>query len=171
MNGHSNTAAQGQEGATYPTSVMVGMLTGNCLFGPKDAAGERGRLRFLVLFGLGLHLAGILLRPLRGINKPDRTEAYALVTGGISCALFALVYSIVDIKRWPRWNAFLAPPGQNALRACILPGMVANAFAIFGLSVYWSRAGLSSVASAVVLTLVLLALIWFLTKARVVMKL
>ena len=112
-----------------PATVMMGVLAGNCLLGPKDATSDRRRLRFLLLFGAGLYAAGMLLRPLHGINKSDHTAAYALVTGGISCALFALVYWVVDIRRWRMWDGFLAPLGQNALLAYILPGMLANAFA------------------------------------------
>jgi predicted acyltransferase len=120
---------------------------------------------------VGLYATGILLRPLHGINKSDHTEAYALVTGGISCVLFALVYWVVDIKSWRMWDAFLTPLGQNALLAYILPGMVANAFAIFGRSVYWSKAGVSGELSAVALTVLLLTIMWLLTRARLVMKL
>lgn len=154
-----------------PATVMMGVLAGNCLLGPKDAESERRRLRFLLLFGVGLYAAGMLLRPLHGINKSDHTEAYALVTGGISCVLLALVFWVVDIKRWRMWDALLAPLGQNALLAYILPGMVANAFAIFGRSVYWSKAGLSGELSAVALTVLLLTIMWLLTRARLVMKL
>ena len=55
--------------------------------------------------------------------------------------------------------------------AYILPGMLANAFALFGLSVYGSKAGVSGELSALALTLLLLALMWLLTRARLVMKL
>ena len=154
-----------------PATVMMGVLAGNCLLGPKDAESDRRRLRFMLLFGVGLYAAGLLLRPLHGINKSDHTAAYALVTGGISCVLFALMYWAVDVKRWRMWDGFLAPLGQNALLAYILPGMVANAFALFGLSVYWSKAGWSGALSAAALTVLLLTLMWLLTRARLVMKL
>ena len=75
------------------------------------------------------------------------------------------------MKRWRMWDGFLAPLGQNALLAYILPEMVDYAFAIFGLSVYWSKAGLSGELSAVALTVLLLTLMWLLTRARLVMKL
>ena len=81
------------------------------------------------------------------------------------------MYWAVDVKRWRMWDSFLAPLGQNALLAYILPGMVANAFAIFGLSVYCSKAGLSGAISAATLTVLLLTLMWLLTRARLVMKL
>ncbi len=154
-----------------PATVMMGVLAGNCLLGPKDAASERRRLWFLVVFGVGLYAAGLLVRPLHGINKSDHTAAYALVTGGISCVLFALVYWAVDMKRWRMWDGLLAPLGQNALLAYILPEMVDYAFAVFGLSVYWSKAGVSGELNAVVLTVLLLAFMWWLTRARLVMKL
>jgi heparan-alpha-glucosaminide N-acetyltransferase len=154
-----------------PATVMMGVLAGNCLLGPKDVQSERHRLRFLLLFGVGLYAAGMLLRPLHGINKSDHTAAYALVTGGISCVLFALVYWGVDVKGWWFWNGFLTPLGQNALLAYILPEMVDSACAIFGLSVYWSKAGLSGELSAVALTVALLTIMWLLTRARLVMKL
>ena len=154
-----------------PATVMMGVLAGNCLLGPRDAKADRARVRFLLAFGAGLYAAGMLLRPLHGINKSDHTESYALVTGGISCSLFALVYWAVDIRGWRIWNSFLEPLGQNALLAYILPGMIANAFSIFGRDVYWSKAGLPGELSAVALTAVLLAIMWLLTRARLVMRL
>ena len=84
---------------------MMGVLAGNCLLGPKDIESERRRLGFLLVFGAGLYAAGMLLRPLHGIHKSDHTESYALVTGGISCVLFALVYWGVDVKGWRMWTA------------------------------------------------------------------
>jgi heparan-alpha-glucosaminide N-acetyltransferase len=154
-----------------PATVMMGVLAGNCLLGRRDAKSDEGRLWFLLLLGAGLYAAGTLVRPLHGINKSDHTEAYALVTGGISCVLFALVFWAVDVRRWRMCDGFLGPLGQNALLAYILPGMLANAFGIFGLGVYWSKAGVSGVLSAVTLTVVLLGVMWLLSRARLVMKL
>jgi predicted acyltransferase len=154
-----------------PATVMRGVLVGNCLLGPKDAASDGQRLRFMLVFGAGLYVTGVLLRPLHGINKSDHTASYALVTGGISCVLFALVYWGVDVKGWRFWSGFLAPLGQNALLAYILPEMVDNAFGVFGRSMYWSKAGLAGELSAVALTAVLLTIMWLLTRARLVMKL
>jgi hypothetical protein len=79
----------------------------------------------------------------------------------VRCSMFEV--QGLDFGLWPF--------GQNVLLGYILSGMVTNAFAIVGLSVYWSKAGLSGELSAVALIVSLLTLMWLLTRARLVMKL
>jgi heparan-alpha-glucosaminide N-acetyltransferase len=154
---------------TNAATVLMGVLAGNCLkdkcLAPKD------RVRWMLWLGVGLYVAGTLIRPLHGINKSAHTDAYALVTGGISCALFALVYWLMDVKRWFTNAPLLVAFGQNALLAYILPDIVKNGFGIFGVSIYWSNSGTSGAWCAAGLTVLLLALLWVLTKARLVMRL
>jgi predicted acyltransferase len=108
---------------------------------------------------------------LHGINKSAHTDAYALVTGGICCGVFALVYWLVDILQVRRGSAWLTPLGQNALLAYLLPYLLANLFAIFGCSLYWSQTGWSGAACAAMLTIVILTLTWLLSRAQIWLRL
>jgi predicted acyltransferase len=154
---------------TNAATVLMGILIGNFLrdkvLTPSD------RVRWMLWLGIGLYVAGTLIRPLHGINKSAHTDAYALVTGGISCALFALVYWVMDVRRWVTNMPVLVAFGQNALLAYILPDIVKNGFGIFGMSIYWANSGSAGAWCAAGLTVVLLALLWLLTRARLVMRL
>ncbi len=154
---------------TNPATVLMGVLAGNAL---KDQSlSPRDRVKWMLWLGIGLYIAGTLIRPLHGINKSAHTDAYALVTGGISCFLFALVYWVMDAKRWVTNAPLLVAFGQNALLAYILPDMVKNAFGIFGVTVYWADTGVAGAWCAAGLTVLLLALLWALTRWRIVLRL
>ncbi len=153
--------------------VMIGVLVGNCFVGNGASLPAAARVRFFLVFGLGLYLAGMLLRPLHGINKVAATDSYALVTGGICCLSFLLVYGLMDVLAWRRWAAPLAPVGQNALLAYILPGILANFFAVFGLpGLLWQfGSGWPGALNAGVLTLLVMALTWAATRIGIMLKL
>jgi|SRR5665213_3371132 len=149
---------------TNPATVMVGVIVGAML--------QSGKARACVLlaFGACLYTAGSLLRPLHGINKTAHTDAYALVAGGICCALFAATYYIVDVRHWKKWGTAVIPIGQNALLAYILPDMMKDVFALFGRDVYWSREAPSGAFSAALLTAVILVIVYLLTRLRVILR-
>ena len=154
-------------------SVMIGVLVGNTFVGEAASLRPPIRVRFFLLFGLGLYLAGTLVRPLHGINKVAATDAYALVSGGICCLAFLLVYWVVDILALRRWAGLLVPIGQNALLAYILPGIVANLFAVIGLpGLLWQfGSGWPGALNAGVLTVLVMALTWGATRVGIVLRL
>lgn len=154
-------------------SVMIGVLVGNSFVGEAAALRPAARARFFLLFGLGLYLAGTLLRPLHGINKVAATDSYALVTGGICCLCFLLVYCVMDIARLRRWASPLVPVGQNALLAYILPGILGNLFAVIGLpGVLWQYgSGWPGALNAAALTVLVMAITWGATRISIQLKL
>ena len=153
--------------------VMIGVLIGNCFVGSAASPSSAARARFFLVFGLGLYLAGTLLRPLHGINKVAATDSYALVTGGICCLSFLAVYFVIEMRHLRRWAEPLIPVGENALLAYILPGIVGNFFAVIGLqSVLWPySSGWQGALNAGVLTLLILFLTWGATKIGIKLKL
>jgi len=154
---------------TNPATVLMGVLAGNFLKDPSLSPPKR--VQWMLWLGIGLYFAGTLIRPLHGINKSAHTDAYTLVTGGISCFLFALVYWVMDVKRWVTNSPPLVAFGQNALLAYILPDIVKNAFGIFGVSIYWSNSGGAGAWCAAGLTVLLFGLLWVLTRWQIVLKL
>jgi predicted acyltransferase len=125
------------------------------------------------VFGLSLYLAGLLLRPLHGINKIAATDAYALVTGGICCLSFLLVYWLMDMNKLQRWAGPLIPVGQNALLAYILPGMLRDFFGVIGLpGLLWQYgSGWPGALNAAVLTALVMAITWGATRIGIQLKL
>lgn len=153
--------------------VMIGVLVGNCFVGQAASLRPTARVRFILWFGIGLYLAGMLLRPLHGINKNAATDSYALVTGGLCCLSFLLVYVVMDIGNLRRWAGPLTLVGQNALLAYILPGILNNLVSVAGLpGVLWLRgSGLPGAFNAAVLTMLVLVITWGATKIGVRLRL
>jgi heparan-alpha-glucosaminide N-acetyltransferase len=153
--------------------VMIGVLVGNCFVGDAIVLRPIARARFFLVFGLGLYLAGTLMRPLHGINKIAATDSYALVTGGVCCLSFLLVYCVMDIGNLRRWADPLVPVGQNALLAYILPGILGNLLAVIGLpGLLWQYgSGSPGVLNAAVLTLLVLAITWTASRIGIWLKL
>lgn len=154
---------------TNPATVLMGVLAGNFL--KDNSLTPQQRTKWMLWLGIALYMAGTLIRPLHGINKSAHTDAYALVTGGICCFLFAIVYWIMDVKLWVTNAPLLVAFGQNALLAYILPDIVKNVFSVFGVTIYWANSGAAGAWWAAALTLFLLALLWLLTRWRIVLKL
>jgi heparan-alpha-glucosaminide N-acetyltransferase len=148
-------------------TVMMGVLIGNLLL---DSSSLVSKAKTMSLISVALYVSGTMLRPLHGINKSAHTESYALVTGGICCALLALVFYLVEVKGWQRWGAFLIPIGQNALFAYVVPGILGNSFIIAGSSAYLSLNGTAGAWSAALLTVVIMLMTWTLSRFDIKLK-
>ncbi|PWU16703.1 MAG: hypothetical protein C5B50_12960 [Verrucomicrobia bacterium] len=163
----------GQVLGSTAASVMMGVLVGSVFVGKNVLLSSRARVRFIFIFGVGLYVAGTLVRPLHGINKVAATEAYSLVAGGLCCLAFLVVYVFLDVARWQKWGVLFAPVGQNALLAYILPGIIANFFEVLGMKgLLWPyTSGCAGAMNAAVLTAIVLALTWGATRIGLRLKL
>jgi predicted acyltransferase len=150
----------GQVFGSTAADVMIGVLVGSTFVGPAAGMSSGGRLRFLLLLGVGLFVAGTLLRPLHGINKVAATEAYALISGAWCVFGFFAVYLLMDVLNLRGWAGWLLPVGQNALLAFILPGILSSFLGVFGAQQVLSLAssGLPGALNAIVLTALVVAL-------------
>jgi predicted acyltransferase len=155
------------------SDVVMGVLVGNLFVGPGAAMTQPARARFMLVFGVGLYLAGMLMRPLHGINKNAATDSYALVSGGISCLCFLIVYCLMDWMKLRRWAAPFSVVGQNALLAYILPGMLGNFLALIGLpGILWHfDSGGAGALNAAAVTLLVVAITWGATRLGVRLRL
>jgi heparan-alpha-glucosaminide N-acetyltransferase len=168
-----NFVSPGKVLGSTAANVMVGVLVGNCFVGSAAKLSAGTRARFFLVFGVGLYLAGLFLRPLHGINKIAATDSYALVTGGVCCLAFLVVYFVMDMQGLRRWATPVIPVGQNALLAYILPGMLGNLLALIGLrdSLWPYGSGWSGALNAGVVTLFILILTWGATKIGIRLRL
>jgi heparan-alpha-glucosaminide N-acetyltransferase len=97
-------------------------------------------------YGAGLGVAGMVLHAFRDIdpafwiNKPHATPAWCLVSAALTCAVWALVYFLVDIKGWRRWPKAVAIAGEQALLAYLLAPLLLSLMALsaglFGVNPY-----------------------------------
>ena len=125
------TAHRGEGGVVTITMVATAMF-GNFAGEILTALRTPVRKTFdLLLYALGLAVAGLLMAFAFGdwslpVNKPVWTSSFALVAGGISAALLALFYWIVDVKGWRRWGFFFKVIGMNAITIYILMRTIFN---------------------------------------------
>lgn len=153
-------------------SVLAGVLVG-CLFaGPSANLPAGYRFQFIAVFGAGLYLAGMLLRPLHGIIKNQATDAYTLVAAGICCLSFLVFYWVIDVRRWRSGGWVLLCAGQNPLLAYLLPDICENFINLFGLSnLAWPYgSGWQGALNTLVMTAIMLFLNALLTKAGLRLK-
>ena len=125
------TAHRGEGGVVTITMVataMFGNFAGEILSSLRTPS---RKALDLSLYALGLAAAGLLMAFAFGdwslpVNKPVWTSSFALVAGGISAALLALFYWIVDVRGWRRWGFFFKVIGMNAITIYILMRTVFN---------------------------------------------
>jgi len=126
------TAHRGEGGfftITMVATAMFGNFAGEILHDAAATAGRKlARLSVFaaVLLALGLLVAfgcGPLSVP---IHKGWWSASFALVAGGISVALLALFFWIVDMKGWKRWGFFFKVIGMNAITLYVLVRTVLN---------------------------------------------
>ena len=111
---------------SHAAITVSGLALGMAL-GPGSAlATHAQRLRWGLLYGLGLAAAAHLLHAAHGIhsmfifNKILATPPWCLLSSAITIAVWALLYWIIDVRGSVRWAALLEGAGQNALTAYLL---------------------------------------------------
>jgi predicted acyltransferase len=169
----NNLVSVGEVLGSTSANVMAGVLVGNLFIDKPATSDGPARIRFMLVFGLGLFFAGMLLRPLHGIIKNQATESYTLVASGICCLLFLVFYWVIDHRHHVTWARFLMPAGRNPLLAYLLPYFLINGAAVLGAQQViwpWTR-GLPGAINAAVLTLIILLINAGLTRAGVRLKL
>lgn len=123
---------------------------------------HRRRVVLMACFALALFGAGMLLRPLHGINKIQATESYTLVCSALVLALFILFYVLIDVLQWRWWSAPLMPAGANALFAFILPDLWEQLAAVLRMPRWWwpylDAGGVPGLLNAAALTVAMMGL-------------
>jgi predicted acyltransferase len=141
---------------------------------PPPAALHRRRIVLMAGFALALFGAGMLLRPLHGINKIQATESYTLVCSGLVLALFLLFYVLIDVLQWRAWSALLMPAGANALFAYIAPDLWEQLAAVLHLPRWWwpslESGGVPGLLNAAALTLAMMGLTALASRAGLRLK-
>jgi predicted acyltransferase len=98
-------------------TALIGTLTGQGLLSSKK---ETFKLGGLSVIGLLLAATGWFWGLFFPINKALWTSSFVLWTGGLALLLFALIYGLVDYKRWRLGSKPFEIFGVNALAAYFL---------------------------------------------------
>jgi heparan-alpha-glucosaminide N-acetyltransferase len=100
-------------------TMMLGTWTGAWL---KSGATPQRKLRGLVVWGLGLTLAGLVLQWLHvcPIVKRIWTSSYTLYSGGLILLILAGFYAVVELRGWKRWTFPLMVIGANSIAIYVM---------------------------------------------------
>ena len=88
-----------------------------------------------MLFGVGFAVAGLLLRQPWGIHKSGGTPSWILLSMALACAVYALLYGLVYVKKITLWTAPLAQAGSNTLLMYMLPYIFYSVISVLGIDV------------------------------------
>ena len=157
------------------SSMVVMGLAVATLFRPNSPATTPwSRIAWMLVFAAGFGAAGLLLRPVWGIHKNGgATPSWALCSVGIACAVYALLYWLIDVKKIAGWTVLLKPAGSNTLLMYLLPALFYSLLAVLGidyLQTHFSE-GWPGVARSAVLAVGFVAVTALLTRCRVRLQL
>lgn len=95
-------------------TAMLGLFAGEIVRRGGTAATGRKALELLTAGVLCL-VAGAAFACVFPVNKALWSPSFTLLAGGVSFALFALFYWIVDVRGWRKWTFFFTVIGMNAI--------------------------------------------------------
>lgn len=158
----------------HPAMTVSGVFVGLLFMPGSPAATVLERLKWMFLFAGGMLAAGILTRPLFGVQKQQSTPSWGLYSIGISCAVYALVYWFVDVRKIKGWGALFRPVGRNPLLPYFLHYMLHPLLIVLG--IHWLNNYLHSGWPGVMRTLCVAVLVvlfsnWLTTRFRLMLKL
>jgi predicted acyltransferase len=125
--GHLYEGTRDPEGvlSTIPAlaTCLLGVLTGQWLRSARNLTQKAAGMFVAGLIGVGL---GEFLNPWFPINKKLWTSSYVLLTAGLALIILALLYWLVDGKRWRGpWTKPFVILGVNAIAAYVFAELLA----------------------------------------------
>ncbi len=103
--------------STLPAVVtaMLGMFTGEIVTSDSDSLSGARKAAIIAAAGILLVIIGKVWDLQFPINKKLWTSSYVCFVGGLSAALFALFYYIIDVRQIRRWTLFFKVIGMNSI--------------------------------------------------------
>jgi predicted acyltransferase len=153
-------------------TTLIGLLTGHWLKKQNDA---RKLIAGMVLFGILGVIVGAIWNRWFPINKNLWTSSFVLFSGGLALLFLALLYWMVEMKRWRRaWTMPILVFGANAIAGFVAdsliygPGYTFTARGPKGATMNWHEAaqawleaaGLGAVNASLVYSLLAVAICW-----------
>ncbi len=105
-----------------PSIVLSGLLIGTLL--KKYRTHYKQFLLYIIPIGLACLAMAFILRNWFIISKIIGTPSWAMLCNGISILLFALLFYVLDIKKWQKWSIPFLPAGQNSLTTYLAPDIL-----------------------------------------------
>ncbi len=156
-------------------TLLIGILAGEWMRTDRSGVRKAGGL---VVAGVALLAAGLLLSPVLPIIKRIWTSSFALFTGGFSLLALALLYWMVDLRKWRGWATPALIFGTNAIFAFALATMLSPLLGMAGVP-HWFYSQVfsrflgpynASLAWALLFVLITMALVWPLYRKRILIR-
>jgi predicted acyltransferase len=163
-------------------TVLIGILAGEWM---RSAHSRNRKALVLAAIGIVFTLGGWLLDPLLPINKRIWTTTFVLSSGGVSLLVFSVLYFVLDIRRWRWWATPALVFGTNAILAFALSnvittvtdrihvntnGLTLHQWAYRDVFASWLQPVHASLAYAIFIVLVNMALVWPLYRRRILLR-
>ena len=166
-------------------TMIIGILAGGWLRKPHARA-DAGVALGLLLPGIALMALGLVLSPLLPLNKRILTPTFALYSTGIALIVFAVIYFAVDVRGLRRGLTPLLVLGTNAILAFVLSSVLTTLLAIHfvqngldqsphgwaneALFAPWLPPNIASLAYAIVIVALNIALVYPLYRKRIFLR-
>ena len=176
--GHLYNGTRDPEGIIHSipaiATTLIGTLTGAWL---KSNRSLRKILGAMTLAGLGLLVGGLIWDRWFPINKNLWTSSFVLFSGGFALLAFALLFWVIEVKRWRAvWTIPLLVFGMNAIAGFTADALVGGLTYTYhvhradGSLVLWQEYGNSCLAffhlspanTSLLYSLIVLAFCWLL---------
>ncbi len=112
---------------------VAGCLLGSILRRDSDVATHRDRLAWAFTFTVGLSIAGFVCDGFEGINKIAATPTWCLWSAAMTCAVWMVLYWILDVVGFRGWTIVVRPAGANPLVAYFLHPITVALVGVLGL--------------------------------------
>ena len=104
-------------------STLAGIVAGEWM---RSGFPGRTKVLRLAVAGCALVIAGLLLSPLLPLNKRIWTSTFALLSTGVSVAMFAALYAVIDLGGFRRGLLPAKILGTNAILAFTLSTIITS---------------------------------------------
>jgi predicted acyltransferase len=166
-------------------TLFIGIMAGEWMRTGRSGWQKAGAL---ALVGVALVAAGCLMNPLLVINKRIWTSTFVLFSGGVSLLVFAICYVAIDLRRSRWWTSPFLVFGTNAILAFVFSNIVtllSDQLHLLGgngqsLSLHqwgythlfatWLRLLHASLAYAIAIVLLNMAILWPLYHKRIFLR-
>ena len=105
-------------------TAMLGMFTGEFVRLPEEMVSGTRKTLLMLAAAAACIVAGLLWSRVLPLNKKLWTSTFVLVVGGISIALYALVFYVVEVKGCAKWTFPFRVVGLNSITIYLLQQIV-----------------------------------------------
>lgn len=136
---------------SHAAITMAGVILGSVLRENSPVQSHAARIRWALLYGAALWIAGMLLYSLRSVegmerlvmvNKNLATPTWGLYCAAITAWVWVGIYVVMDVVGFRKWAIVLRPAGENPLFAYVLAPLVYNLLVVLHINKYYDSLGM-----------------------------